>query len=323
MKKFFVILLCMVLLVGITGCGNDEQTNKSNKNELIIQNIQDYYINYYNELREKYYAESYAAYKHTHIAGTKDDFKNNYYKEKIQVYAFKDINNDNIEDFIIKTIPENDWDEKKSWKIYASIEAYTIDIKTKEIEKIMDANFDDNLLYNSDKNIYLSKLSRKYEYPDLTSYYIISPNEEGVYNQTKLISYFPTKKDDFFYKVLGGGNSISEDEYLSYVKDTKEIVFEYIDPKNSLHELDDKLLKEVDEILDGNSKQDNLTCSSKDVDNIIELLLRGEKVRVDSNSDIKISSDERIQNYNQEYPYATEYTISCGSYSKSVRISHK
>lgn len=341
MKKIGLCLLCLTLLVGVTGCGKEKENNNSKQDEISIQNIEDYYINNYNEKEKNDYIKGYASYvaynNLTNTSGSFQKYKESYKNSsKNRTYTFIDINNDGIKEFILLgKIPKGELGQLEDKSV---ITAFTIDMETKEIKEFLISDYYDNLYYNSTKDIYLSQKVDENN-KEIGYYYVatLTKNKEeyttgeGIHYNNTLERYvketaetIALTRDDWL-----NGN-MSKEEYLEYVTDLQEIKLEFkiedllywIDEIDSL---DNEVLKKGDEVNNNNNNDNdkNLKCTKKDVDNIVEILLRGEKVRVDSNMDIKISSNERIQNYNQEYPYATEYTISCGSYSKSVRVSHK
>lgn len=341
MKKVGLCLLCLTLLIGITGCGKEKENSNSKQDEISIQNIEDYYINNYNEKDKNEYIKGYASYvaynNLTNTSGSFQEYKESYKNSsKNRTYTFKDINNDGIKEFILLgKIPKGELERLEDTPV---ITAYTIDMETKEIKEFLISDYYDNLYYNSAKDIYLSQKVDENN-KDMGYYYVSTLNQnkedyttgEGIHYNNISEKYLKInaetgvlKRDD-----LLNGN-MSKEEYLEYVNDLSEIKLEFKTEgllywTDEIDSLDNEVLKKGDEVNSNNNNDNdkNLKCTKKDVDNIVEILLRGEKVRVDSNMDIKINSNERIQNYNQEYPYATEYTISCGSYSKSVRVSHK
>ncbi len=351
MKKIGLCLLCLTLLMGITGCGKEKENNNSKQDEISIQNVEDYYINNYNDKEKNEYIKGYASYvaynNLTNTSGSFQEYKESYKNSsKNRTYTFKDLNNDGIVEFILLgEIPKGELERLEDTPV---IMAYTIDMETKEIKEFLDwAEYWDNLYYNSAKDIYLSqRLIENNKNTGYTGYYAVSVsslkdkeernrNWGEIYYDNTSERYVKSTNETtnglgFLTRYDWEDGNMSKEEYLEYVTDLQEIKLEFktegllywIDEIDSL---DNEVLKKGEEVNNNNNNNNdkNLKCTKKDVDNIVEILLRGEKIRVDSNTDIKISSNERIQNYNQEYPYATEYTISCGSYSKSVRISHK
>lgn len=344
MKKIGLCLLCLTLLVGVTGCGKEKENNNSKQDEISIQNVEDYYINDYNEKAKNKYINGYASYlRRNNLNNTSkvlQDYKNIYKNSSNnEKFTFKDINDDGIKEFILPSLIEREND------YIPMITAYTIDMETKEIKEFLYSSYYDNLYYNSAKDIYLTR--KVNENNENIGFYEISvsslKNKDTINYNSGEIHYNNTSEK--YVKITGettnnftkdlvrddwlNGN-MSKEEYLEYVTDLQEIKLEFKEEnifywKDEIDSLDNEVIKKGDEVNNNNNNDNdkNLKCTKKDVDNIVEILLRGEKVRVDSNMDIKISSNERIQNYNQEYPYATEYTISCGSYSKSIRVSHK
>lgn len=327
MKKMLNVFLLLIIVLGLTsGCGKKEEK----KEKIAILNTHDYYINYYNNLVKEDYKSEYAAYLYTTSFGTKEDFKNNYHKRRKEEYTFLDIDNDGTEEFILITYYEKNDYFKQDYKM---IDIYTIDLKTKEIRVFLSSMYHDNLYYNADKNIYLTKITN--ETGTTGTYEIISYDIEDKAYKTKEGLNFNDETQKYYKIGDNGGkyltvtdiqnSEISLEEYLSYISNLKEIKLD-IHNINEIYDdyIDDKLLEEIEmqikEYEDNNSK--DLKCTNKDVDNIVNLLLSGNNVMVDKNSDIKFNSKEIIQ-YNPDYPKATIYTISCGKYSKSVRISHK
>lgn len=86
---------------------------------------------------------------------------------------------------------------------------------------------------------------------------------------------------------------------LKYYPDGEEVSFDSVNICNNL---------------------EGYSCTCGDVDYIANLLLQGQTVNIPTNSDIKISKSKGMQYYNQNNPEYTDYTISCGSYSKTVRV---
>lgn len=314
MKKK-IIFLVLVLMFVITGCSN----KKSEK--LVTKNIEDYYIDFYSKILEQEYRSSYATYLYDNPQGNIDSFKKQYVAEK-QTYAFKDVNNDNINEFIIISGSSNQNSESEKAK---EIKIFTINTDTKEITKYLYGNYWDNLYYNKNNNTYVSK------YNDSYTYDIMTPGSDGVYYmkynlyQNKTGNIFMIKADgDTLFKrdELLNGN-ISKDEALKYISDLVEINFELKDANEIITKnLDDSILQSIEKTIKG-SDDPNLKCTSKDVDNIIKLLQDGYTVNINRNDGIIINKDEGTQFYDSVYPYFTQYTISCGSYSKTIRIPHK
>ena len=321
MKKILSVFLCLIIVLVLTpGCEKKEE-KKENGEKIAIQDIHDYYINYYNNLVREYYKSDYAAYLYITPSGTREDFKNNHYRRRKEEYTFLDIDNNGTEEFILITFYEkNDYFKQD----YKKINIYTIDLKTKEIK---------NLYYNADKNIYLTKTTNETETKG--TYEIISYDiEDKIYKIKESLNF--DNENQKYYKIGDNGgkyltvtdiqnSEISLEEYLSYINNLKEIKLDFHDIKNIYNDyIDDKLLEEVETQIkkyEDNSK--DLNCTDKDVDNIVNILLSGDSVIVDKNSDIKYSYRDVTQYYNYEYPRATIYTISCGKYSRSVKISHK
>lgn len=314
MKKK-IIFLVLVLMFVITGCSN----KKSEK--LVTKNIEDYYIDFYSKILEQEYRSSYSTYLYDNPQGNIDSFKKQYVAEK-QTYAFKDVNNDNINEFIIISGSSNQNSESEKAK---EIKIFTINTDTKEITKYLYGNYWDNLYYNKNNNTYVSK------YNDSYTYDIMTPGSDGVYYmkynlyQNKTGNIFMIKADgDTLFKrdELLNGN-ISKDEALKYISDLVEINFELKDANEIITKnLDDSILQSIEKTTK-RSDDSNLKCSSKDVDNIIKILQDGYTVSINRNDEIIINKIEGTQFYDSVYPYFTQYTISCGSYSKTIRIPHK
>ena len=319
------LLLSLIIMLSLTGCTLNKEINSKSDDKLAIKDVNDYYINYFNDLVKEDYKLSYAAYKYTNLYGSKEDFKANY-KRKDQTYAFYDLNGDGTNEFALLTQHEKDENINRD---YTWLDIYTIDLKTKEISKYFSAMCNNNLFYNTDLNVYLTKYVSE---TGSESYDVFANDEKDkVYGVIATIYYNSNTKK--YYK-LGNNDgkmltrydiensTISEEEYLKYISNLKEIKFNFKDIEDIYdNSLDDELLEEIEEEMNGYTNNKDLKCTNKDVDNIVNLLLSGKSVRISQYSDIKFSSREVMQYYNSSSPLATIYTISCGRYSRSVRIS--
>ncbi len=330
MNKKFIILLLMIIFV-TTGCGKKEKIK--------IESVRDYYISNYSAELEGRYATAYAAYLYTHPSGDIEGFKEGYEEGKTY-YEFKDLNGDGIEEFIVIIDNSKSTDNFKQPK---SITIYKIDNKTKKVSYYLTGEYWDTLYYNKSKDIYLSKYN--YDdtftnlpegvstntivysimelYDDMDYYMYLNYMRHNTLNDTYLYS---SKHNEIFTRYELQDGNISREEGRKYLDGIEEI-------KLDLHNLsdiftktyEDSILESVDRKLkkrtDTNDK--NLKCTSSDVDKIIKYLEQGKTVKVDMDGDIKVSKSEGNQFYNKQYPYFTEYYISCGSYSRTIRVSHK
>ena len=288
MKRKFIFILFSILFLtsGCFGKNNEEQ------DEIKIDNVTDYYINYYSSLLERVYKESYAGYLYSNPSGSIETFKD-HFKSPKNLYEFRDITGDGIEEFILVTDESESSDDFLRAK---SIDIYTID---KDTKNIMEFN-DDNNYY-----IYLNKL----QHNTVRDIYLYSYKNYELW----------TRND------LENGN-ISSEEARKYLSDLKEIKFNLNDMSEIFNKTyEDSMLIEIDKKMKGNSdyNNSNLKCTSTDVDKIIKTLEQGGTVRINLDGDIKIDKQEGNQFYNKEYPFFLEYTISCGSYFRTIRISHK
>ena len=319
------LLLSLIIMLSLTGCTSNKEINNKSDDKLAIKDVNDYYINYFNDLVKEDYKLSYAAYKYTNQYGSKEDFKANY-KRKDQTYAFYDLNGDGTDEFALLTQHEKD---ENITRDYTWLDIYTIDLKTKEISKYFSAICNNNLFYNADLNVYLTKYVSE---TGSESYDVFAKDEKDkVYGVIATVYYNSNTKK--YYKIGDNdgkiltrydieNSTISEEEYLKYISNLKEIKFNFKDIEDIYdNSLDDELLEEIEVEMKGYTDNKDLKCTNKDVDNIVNLLLSGKSVRISQYSDIKFSSREVMQYYNSSSPLATIYTISCGRYSRSVRIS--
>ena len=238
MKKIGLFLLCLTLLMGITGCGKEKENNNSKQDEISIQNVEDYYINNYNDKEKNEYIKGYASYvaynNLTNTSGSFQEYKESYKNSsKNRTYTFKDINKDGIKEFILfGIIPKGEIDGPED---IPSITAYTIDMETKEIKEFLYSDYYDNLYYNSAKDIYLSQKIDKNN-KDMGYYYVSTLNKnkdaytsgEGIHYNNISEKYLKInaetgilKRDDWL-----NGN-MSKEEYLEYVTDLQEIKLEF------------------------------------------------------------------------------------------------
>lgn len=75
------LLLSLFIMLSLTGCTSNKEINKKSDDKLAIKDVNDYYINYFNDLVKEEYKSSYAAYKYTNQYGNKEDFKANYQRK--------------------------------------------------------------------------------------------------------------------------------------------------------------------------------------------------------------------------------------------------
>ncbi len=335
MKRKFIFILFSILFLtsGCFGKNNEEQ------DEIKIDNVTDYYINYYSSLLERVYKESYAGYLYSNPSGSIETFKD-HFKSPKNLYEFRDITGDGIEEFILVTDESESSDDFLRAK---SIDIYTIDKDTKIISTYLRGEYWDNLYFNKSKNIYLSKYNlddtihnKPNNYSTNTVVYnIMEFNDDNNYYIYLNKLQHNTVRDIYLYSYknyelwtrndLENGN-ISSEEARKYLSDLKEIKFNLNDMSEIFNKTyEDSMLIEIDKKMKGNSdfNNSNLKCTSTDVDKIIKTLEQGGTVRINLDGDIKIDKQEGNQFYNKEYPFFLEYTISCGSYFRTIRISHK
>lgn len=147
--------------------------------------------------------------------------------------------------------------------------------------------YDEMLKYYNDKG---------YKEEDISTFFdlnlkIVSDNNE--YYETQLLTILIEVNEEY---------TNSSDVYImmfKYYPDGEEVSFDTVDICNNL---------------------EGYSCTCGDVDYIVNLLLQGQTVNIPTNSDIKISKSKGMQYYNQNNPEYIDYTISCGSYSKTVRV---
>lgn len=332
MKKKLLLLVLMLIII-TSGCTSKKyETN----DELKIENVSDYYISYYSSLLERRYKEAYAAYLYTHSSGNIESFKAQYEKTK-EFYEFKDLNDDGIEEFIVVSESYDNIDDYLKIKY---INIYTFDSETKKVSLYLSGEYWDGLYYNKSKDIYISKFNLDEQLKNKS----VNGNENidifsimEFYDYYKQLNRLEHYKDRDIFILFNENNTIltrddilngniARDEGYKYISDLKEIKLNL----NDLSEIfdmtyDDKMLESIYKKNNGDcdTSNSNLTCTCKDIDDIINLLQQGKNLKIDRDGDIKVSSTEGNQFYNKEYPFFTEYTISCGSYSRTIRIPHK
>ena len=333
MNKKLSLLFLMIIII-TSGCTS--RTNGTN-DELKIDSISDYYINYYSSLLEREYRESYAAYLAIHSSGNIESFKAQHEETK-KFYEFKDLNEDGIEEFsVVYNSPDNHDDYLK----FNYISIYAFDSETKEVSLYLSGEYWDNLYYNKSEDVYISKfnideqLKNKsvnvnenidmFGIMEFSDYYKQYTRLEHYKDRDIFILYHLNNSEILTRNEMMNGN-IARDEGYKYISDLKEIKLNL----NDLSEIfnmtySDKMLESIDKKMkeDYNSDNSNLTCTSKDVDDIIKSLEQGKNVKINLDGDIKFDKQDGLQFYNKEYPYFSQYTISCGSYSRIIRISHK
>lgn len=303
-KKLFAILLFMVLVTSLTGCGkkdnpNDKENDNSNNYELAKVSLPVSYTKktLHYEICDK------NGNCQTDYAGLETNLIDYYNVDLDFLIGLQEKYNSNFKFYIDITFSASEntknFSTKKTNKDYY---AKVINLYDGDITDITD-DFEIRIK-NSFKIDYSKYYNEIIEYLNNNG---ISEDDVKIYSSV----FLTIRNSNSDYYTLDVISTISENyDGLSNNPITGFYLF-YPNGKLMMYNQNNC------------NNQNNLSCTCSDVDNIINLLLKGEKVKVDSNMDIKISSDERIQNYNSEYPYATEYTVSCGTYSKSVRISHK
>ena len=241
-------------------------------------------------------------------------------------YKVCDINNECVEkemndissveyiniDFIFKLMLSNKNKNNFSYDVELNIKSDTINKKekyTKENINLLKKDF--SLIDDSQVNIEDSfKLELKKYYNEMLEYY----NDKG-YKEEDISTFFNldlkiTNDNNEYYKtelltiLIEVNNEFTNSNgvsviMLKYYPDGEEVSFDSVNICNNL---------------------EGYSCTCGDVDYIANLLLQGQTVDIPTNSDIKISKLKGMQYYNQNNPEYTDYTISCGSYSKTVRV---
>lgn len=335
MKKILLLFLLVTMLI-MSGCSNKKDKSSD---ELKIDSITDYYISYYSSVLERNYKESYAAYLYANPNGNIESFKAQYEHPK-DLYEFIDINGDGIDEFIIVI------DESKSTDNFLrakSISIYTIDKDTKKVSNYLSGDYWDNFYYNKNLNIYISKYNLDDTITNLPAgestnfvvYSIMEFNDDlnsYVYlnkiqhNTLRNIYLYSHKNNDIFTRDEMLNGNIDIEEATKYLSDLNEIKLNLKDLSEIFNKTyEDSMLESIDKLMKGSSasSDSNLKCTIQDIDKIIKALETGQTVKINLDSDIKIDKSEGLQYYNKEYPYFSQYTISCGSYSRTIRISHK
>ena len=208
-------------------------------------------------------------------------------------------------DFIFKLMLSNKKQSNFSYNVELNIKSDTINKKEKYTKENINLLKKDFSLIEDSFKLELKKYynemleyynDKGYKEEDISTFFNLDlkiTNDNNEYYKTELLTILIEVNNEF---TNSNGVSVI---MLKYYPDGEEVSFDSVNICNNL---------------------EGYSCTCGDVDYIANLLLQGQTVNIPTNSDIKISKSKGMQYYNQNNPEYTDYTISCGSYSKTVRV---